>query len=472
MNSNSMTGGRLHRALVALDENPQLLDHARGRFSESPPSYRSPSGATTMAPSPGAPMSAEERREDKMWKLEQARQASRASNQFQTQTHEELQRVLKANDNGTEPAPIGVGFHDIAYENIRKLWTEQGIWRNDWRDIPMSPWKHEQPLELDPGADQKNGRHSTIFFSMQKKNTDEDVQRAAERKAILIREHEASRPFHQFLFWVSKEHERLLKNPETSTSAVDIGTRAYENVKSTWIRRKIWNRKWAVIPGDTWKHEEPLDELDWIALPSLRADPQGNPDPATVTAPPPPFTHEQASSHMDPFFGVAGADEPPGPRDQEQTPDPNGPELPDTTLERISVPNSVSGDARINPVMEFNDIGTDQFPVLQLFNKTGPSNAQAQPATTPPPPPPPLPVTITSRAQKRRRTEKDTVQDETRPRRSKRLESVSKEQRDETGYPPQKTESRPKRKSAYIDNRANKKPATRQTPKRRKKSAK
>ncbi|TWU71216.1 hypothetical protein ED733_000464 [Metarhizium rileyi] len=43
--------------------------------------------------------------------------------------------------------------------------------------------------------------------------------------------------------------------------SVDINTKAYENVKNTWIKRGIWNRKWGILPGMSWKHENPLEEL-------------------------------------------------------------------------------------------------------------------------------------------------------------------------------------------------------------------
>jgi hypothetical protein len=35
---------------------------------------------------------------------------------------------------------------------------------------------------------------------------------------------------------------------------------AYENVKNTWTKREIWNRRWGILPGMSWKHEGPLGE--------------------------------------------------------------------------------------------------------------------------------------------------------------------------------------------------------------------
>ena len=42
--------------------------------------------------------------------------------------------------------------------------------------------------------------------------------------------------------------------------AADINTTAYENVKNTWTKRGIWNKRWGILPGMSWKHEEPLEK--------------------------------------------------------------------------------------------------------------------------------------------------------------------------------------------------------------------
>ncbi|PGH05475.1 hypothetical protein AJ79_06782 [Helicocarpus griseus UAMH5409] len=103
-------------------------------------------------------------------------------------------------------------------------------------------------------------------------------QRRAERRAKLEREREASRPFHQFVFQVSKERERIQRETgndgELTTIAArdaDINTRAYDNVKNIWIRRMIWNNKWGILPGMTWKHEE---SIEWLSadLPPVEAN--------------------------------------------------------------------------------------------------------------------------------------------------------------------------------------------------------
>jgi hypothetical protein len=36
---------------------------------------------------------------------------------------------------------------------------------------------------------------------------------------------------------------------------------AYWGVRDTWVRRGIWNDKWSILPGTSWKHEQPIKEM-------------------------------------------------------------------------------------------------------------------------------------------------------------------------------------------------------------------
>lgn len=78
---------------------------------------------------------------------------------------------------------------------------------------------------------------------------------------------EAPRPFPQFIYQVSRARKLIQEEPgngdvlTASPTSAKINTLAYENVKKTWIERGIWNRKWDVLPGMTWKHEQPLKEM-------------------------------------------------------------------------------------------------------------------------------------------------------------------------------------------------------------------
>jgi hypothetical protein len=39
-----------------------------------------------------------------------------------------------------------------------------------------------------------------------------------------------------------------------------INSTAYERVKSTWTGRGIWDERWGILPGMSWKHEQPIEE--------------------------------------------------------------------------------------------------------------------------------------------------------------------------------------------------------------------
>jgi hypothetical protein len=161
-------------------------------------------------------------------------------------------------------------FREEARETVKKRWVEQGIWSDKWNYYAIGRWKHEQPLELESESetDTEAGLSPPIFsFSpkLQPKprqpKSDDEKRRIAERPIVREREREASRPYHQFVYQISKERERIQDESENGegTGAVDIDTMAYENVKNTWAKRGIWNGRWGVLPRMSWKHEEPLE---------------------------------------------------------------------------------------------------------------------------------------------------------------------------------------------------------------------
>jgi hypothetical protein len=55
--------------------------------------------------------------------------------------------------------------------------------------------------------------------------------------------------------------KKLEDDAVMSTTPPDINTTAYERLKSACTRRGIWNNKWGVLPGMSWKHEEPVEEM-------------------------------------------------------------------------------------------------------------------------------------------------------------------------------------------------------------------
>jgi hypothetical protein len=59
------------------------------------------------------------------------------------------------------------------------------------------------------------------------------------------------------------ESSRLESNvPEASSpTQPDINIIAYERVKNMWIKYQIWDDKWSLLPGMSWKHEQPREDF-------------------------------------------------------------------------------------------------------------------------------------------------------------------------------------------------------------------
>ncbi|ESZ94491.1 hypothetical protein SBOR_5139 [Sclerotinia borealis F-4128] len=288
---------RVQRALLGLQGDPLRLDRERQRFSHSPPTYTSnPSGAPTRSPSlvsPGehnhrtrrtrspSPVSpSEEDCQERRFKLGMEHSASEPDRQFIHQVRDEKWRIIHGNLNRTYPLRGGIDDPDkIARKNVTKRWVEQGIWNSKWNQSASGRWKHEEPLEseseseseLELVTEPEAGPPSPIFSFFPKKpqpiarqsKTVDEMRQVAERRFIQKRERELSRPYHQFVYQISTERERI-KEESTNREGIvtaDINTRAYENVKNTWIKRSIWNKRWGVLPGMSWKHEHPFEEL-------------------------------------------------------------------------------------------------------------------------------------------------------------------------------------------------------------------
>jgi hypothetical protein len=143
----------------------------------------------------------------------------------------------------------------IAFETIKNRWKEQCIWKNEWNGKyrPDGRWKHEKPLELESESHSEAESSAPISLfgpprPKRKPKSDEEKRRIAERCVARQRgqerEREASRPYHQFIYQISKERERIEKESSSveGTETADINTKAYENVKNTWIKRGIWKK--------------------------------------------------------------------------------------------------------------------------------------------------------------------------------------------------------------------------------------
>jgi hypothetical protein len=268
---------KAQRRLAGLAEDPLQLDQERQRFNRTPPPHTPyPSALTTLSMSPRALNREQLRRQERRIKLGLEAEASTPSEQFSAQIEEERRRIWVA-DPGANWINIYGGdttFREQAREIVKNRWVEQGIWNNKWNVFAFGRWKHEEPLELEPEPKLKvdievePSNPIFSFFGMgaqprlnPSKIEDERQRQFEERRAVREREREASRPYYQFLYQVSKERERVeAERGEEIDPIRNINTIAYDNVKRTWVKRKIWNLKWGTLPGMSWKHEEPIED--------------------------------------------------------------------------------------------------------------------------------------------------------------------------------------------------------------------
>lgn len=260
---------RAQRALSRL-EDPLQLDRERRRFTDLPPPYTSDRSGTTTQPASPYPPSEEQRlRQEQRVQLGLEHDASKPYYQFEQQTSDEEKRIFEADLNGTRSLPVGTDPNTIAQEIVKTRWVEQGIWNNKWDTFASGRWKHEEPLELgsESDTDSQSNCSSPLFplvpkqpqsKSRRRKGVDEK-RRIAEHRVTREREREASRPYHQFVYQVSKERERIqdeyISGEGSSVNIPDINTTAYKNIKNTWTKRGIWNKRWGILPGMLWKHE-------------------------------------------------------------------------------------------------------------------------------------------------------------------------------------------------------------------------
>jgi hypothetical protein len=255
---------KVHSALADLLTRPELLNQQREQFSEYPaPKSSHQSLASTRSESPGQPSDEQQRYEERKWRLIQEYEASFPSNQFRNQTSEERTRIVEAELNGTQPVPVGTDFLKFAEANVKARWLEQGIWDKRWdkNGNPGRNWKHERSLDLESELEVETKANLFSLPSerkvLKRKRNRKHQTQIIEQKCVREREREASRPINQFFYQISKEREYVQHFP----LAPDVNTVAYERVKSTWERRGIWDRRWIILPGMSWKHEQPLEDM-------------------------------------------------------------------------------------------------------------------------------------------------------------------------------------------------------------------
>ncbi|MCJ1355518.1 MAG: hypothetical protein MMC33_005510 [Icmadophila ericetorum] len=220
---------RVHRALDRLEADPLGLGRTRMRFSQSPPPYTSnPSGTTTRSASPDTRSDEQRRREQRRYQFIRERAASLPQKQFEAQVEEERKQIWYADPRTrmSQYRSIDTTFDEDARETIKKRWAEQ------------EPLELESELETDTEA--AFPPHSFLFGIHQKPpqlkprrpKSNDEKQRAAKRRAVRECEREASRPYHQFVYQILKERERIQDESANGegADAADINTRAYENV--------------------------------------------------------------------------------------------------------------------------------------------------------------------------------------------------------------------------------------------------
>ena len=101
-------------------------------------------------------------------------------------------------------------------------------------------WRHEDRL----GMENKAAPFSLIPME------DGPVRLQAQR------DRDASRPLPQFLYQVNKAFRY-----STADDGSKKGSDAYADVRSRWEKAGIWNPAWGTLPGEKWKHEEPLEDV-------------------------------------------------------------------------------------------------------------------------------------------------------------------------------------------------------------------
>ena len=111
----------------------------------------------------------------------------------------------------------GGGTKSLSSQNLK---TEPTRHRLLWRIHPFSSKKHQAPKQT---------------TEQQKKKKPEKAEKAEQRVAREPKR-DASRPFHRFIYQVSKERDRIRDSIDTNPP--DINTRAYEAVKATWAKER------------------------------------------------------------------------------------------------------------------------------------------------------------------------------------------------------------------------------------------
>ncbi|KAL9594913.1 MAG: hypothetical protein Q9219_006768 [cf. Caloplaca sp. 3 TL-2023] len=236
-------------ALAMLVEQPERLQHARHRFSESPPADISlrPRGIRSMStrsrvttpPTPATPPGEDEFKSAAQFALECG--ASTPANQFRVQQAEEEKRVFEAEDDGKLDLPCGTIYTRYTYIH------EPGIFGVGER------WLHEEPLDstfaTTPHPEIFKNPFAGLFERTETPNNQRREPLSTKQRAEIARERDAPRSFYHFQWQLAKERDRihgeLVVGEAAASASLDINTQAYQNMKSLWEERRLWDTKWA-----------------------------------------------------------------------------------------------------------------------------------------------------------------------------------------------------------------------------------
>ncbi|KIX91997.1 uncharacterized protein Z520_12268, partial [Fonsecaea multimorphosa CBS 102226] len=240
---------------------------------------------TTTRPLIPESLNEKKRRPKTLDQLIHERLASRPKSQFVQQSSEEQKRVEEAHRNGTRFLGVSEDASRVAADIVKKQWVEQGIWRDEWTETALVPekWKHEEPLQIEIESDWDTDSGSSLNLPPGTRRriwkSKEARQQIAARRAVLEREREASRPYHQFVYQMSKERERIHRKEmgRGDDFSEDINSEAYKIVRQKWYTRMIWNEEWTTMPGMFWKHEQHWDRA--LAESGIKTDPFRPKDP-------------------------------------------------------------------------------------------------------------------------------------------------------------------------------------------------
>lgn len=232
-------------------------DLSRRRFSRSPPpvpSIPSTEWEESEPPSPAAQLHDQESRE--------LRNSTPAA-QFQIQVRDELDRIAAAINKGLVQQSSLLDLQEAAEANVKYRWMKQGIWDKQWGNQPGEMCKHELPNPPSPAGAPNSVSDGEISRPGTKRKRHlpylEEEDEESVRCAIDFRNRQLSRPCYQFLYQFCQERVwiRMGLSSHNDDQHTDLDSRAYENVKSRWIRDGLWDEDWTCIPGTSWRHERP-----------------------------------------------------------------------------------------------------------------------------------------------------------------------------------------------------------------------